>query len=81
MPQLNAADLKTLTPRQIEDARTAGHLAVLLGADPAEADLIERATTDPITTTDVRRLAALGRHDLIEAARLGGRLTLTTTED
>lgn len=77
MSQLTREDLKAMTPEAIDTARIEGRLAVLLGADPDDADLIERATTEPITHADVQRLARLKRHDLIDAARTTNRIAAT----
>ena len=73
--QLTRADLDGMAPEEIAAAHDAGRLAVLLGMDPADAALITRAQSDPITLDDVRDLARLGRHDLVNDAHRDGRIT------
>lgn len=77
--QLTRDDLDAMNPQQIEAARVAGRLATILGSPPADAAMLDRAT-GTLTPQDVRDLAALGRHDLIEQARTDNRITYTESE-
>lgn len=76
--QLTRADLKGMTPHAIEKAREDGRLANLLGTPPEQTNLLDRAT-GPLSRQDIRDLAALGRHDLIEKARVEQRVDTTPT--
>jgi len=78
--QLTAEDVKKLYAEkkydEIEAARRDGRLGVVLGQDPAEVSLLERARgTGPLTAADVHGLSELGEHELIDQARRSGRLT------
>lgn len=75
--QLTRADLKTMTPAAIEQAHNEGRFAALLGAPADEVALIDRATGD-LTPVDIRALADIGRHDLIDKAHTEGRISLDT---
>lgn len=75
--QLTEDDLKTMTPDAIDDARLAGRCDALLGVPPEDVALLDRARhgTDPLNDTDVERLSALGRHELILTAAAADRIT------
>lgn len=83
--QLTAADVKRLYAEkryaEIETARRAGRLDLTLGMAPADVATLDKARgTGPLTTADVHALSLLGEHNLIEAARLAGRLTYLNTD-
>ncbi|WP_106814262.1 hypothetical protein [Microbacterium timonense] len=67
--QLSRDDLAGMTPAQITEAHDAGRFNDLIGIDPADTALVQRASAPDIrhtfTATEVRRLRALGRHDLV----------------
>jgi hypothetical protein len=77
--QLTAEDVHRLyTERRygdIVEAHKAGHLRRLLGVPEDQIALLDRATTGMLGRRDLTRLQRLGRHDLIEHARLAGRIT------
>jgi hypothetical protein len=80
--QLDASQLTSvagMTPEAINTAREAGRLQVLLGADPDEVALTQRAQHGRIDIDTVHQLADLGRHDLIEQARESGRIDYPNT--
>lgn len=80
--QLTRDDMKRMTPDEIATAYDAGRFDVALGGrTDDEADLIARAATEDVTATEVRALAAIGRHDLINDAHRDGRITFTNTYD
>lgn len=75
--QLTEADLGSMTPHQINDARREGRLTALLGGDVIAADVVRRATAgERITLEDVNRLTRAGRSDLINAAHRDDRIDL-----
>ena len=76
--QLGRADLSTMTPEQIEAARLDGRLDRVLGIPDHVIALTEKARTGRIDTDDARTLLALGRHDLIDAARVDDRIDYAT---
>jgi hypothetical protein len=64
--QLNAADLKAMTPDQIVIAEAAGRLNVLLGMNTDDAETIRLAESgQPVTPEHIHRLSELGRHELV----------------
>ena len=75
--QLTRADLKGMSLDAIADARDAGRLDTLLGLLGPDGDLFKRAATEVIGRADIKELAALGRYDLIEEARITDRITYT----
>jgi hypothetical protein len=79
--QLDAADLAGMGWREIDAAREAGRLDVLLGVDPAVVELRERATTGRITSAEAAELNRLRLHDLVTAAHSEGRIDDNTTEE
>ena len=76
--QLTSADVSRLTKErkydEIEAARQDGRLALLLGTPQEEVDLIAKALTERIDLADVQALTAIGRPDLINAAREADRI-------
>jgi hypothetical protein len=78
--QLNAADLKAMTPDQIVIAEAAGRLNVLLGMGLEDADAIRLAEAgEPITADQVRRLTSLDRHELVITAYENNNVTKENT--
>ena len=77
LTQLSSID--GMSPEAITEAREAGRLQVLMGADPAEVALSQRAAHGRINTDDVKALFAAGHHDLITAARADDRIDLPAT--
>jgi hypothetical protein len=77
--QLTAADLATMSHHDIETAREAGRLDLLLGVPAADVALTTRAREGRINADDARALAAIGRHDLIEDARASDRIDYPTS--
>lgn len=75
--QLTRADLKTMSLDAIAEAKDAGRLDALLGFQGPDNDLFKRAETEVIGRADIKQLAALGRHDLIEVARATDRINYT----
>jgi len=80
--QLVQSDLKVMSVDQIDTAHRAGQSARLLGASDEEVALMH-AATGTLDPENILALAKAGRHDLIDAARIEGRLNLhhTTTKD
>ena len=77
--QLTTEDVKKLYAErrydEIEAARKEGRLGLVLGQDPADVALLERARgTGPLTADDVHELTRLGEHQLIVNANRDGRL-------
>jgi hypothetical protein len=70
-----------MTPEQIETARLDGRLDRVLGVPDHVIALAAKARTERIDAADVRALAALGRHDLIEAARTDDRIDYPNQEN
>jgi hypothetical protein len=73
--QLAEADLKSMTPEQIVEAKDTGRLDALLGVPQDAIDLITRAKTGHLDRADLRELTRLNQHDLINAAHSEGRIT------
>ena len=76
MTQLNRDDMSGLTPEEIDEAHEQDRFALMLGADPDKAALLDRAH-DPnatLTAADLKALRAAGRDDLIDEAYTSGRL-------
>lgn len=72
--QLTRSDLASMMPSAVEQARKDGRLDNILGVAKSETDLLERTQSGPVTRADLTALAALGRHDLIEKARVEQRI-------
>lgn len=74
--QLTEEDLRAMTPEAINEARLAGRCDALLGVPAEDVALLDRARhgTDPLDHTDLERLSALGKHDLILAAAAADRI-------
>lgn len=81
LSQLGQADIEGMSPQKIEEAREAGRLQVLLGADPAEVALTQRAKHDRLTPGDVKALYAAGHHQLIADAQTDGRIDYPNQKD
>ena len=82
--QLDLSQLTTIegmSPEAITEAREAGRLQVLMGTDPAEVALAQRAAHGRINTDDVKALFAAGHHDLITAARADNRIDYPNQEN
>lgn len=77
--QLTAADLATMSHDDIETARNAGQLERILGVPDDQIALTTRAREGRINADDARALAAIGRHDLIETARVDDRIDYPTS--
>ena len=75
--QLTHEALTSMTDDQIVQARADGRLNVLLGMDPAEAELLTRAKTSNLTAADEQALNRLHQYELITAAHREGRINLT----
>lgn len=73
--QLTVADLKSMTPEAILEAKAGGLLNRVLGIPDEETALVHRARNASIDITDVRELNRLGRHDLVADAQRAGRIT------
>jgi hypothetical protein len=74
LSQLTEADIAGWKPEAINQAREAGRLQVLLGADPDEVALTQRAKHGRIDVEDVKALWDAGHHALIETARADDRI-------
>jgi len=72
--QLSRADIKDMTPEQIDQAYQGGKFNALLGMPQEDAELIDRARDGGIDMNDVRRLRALGQHELIADAYHANRI-------
>lgn len=72
MTQYTREDLAHMTSEEIARAHDNGEFAQALGMTEADANLI--ATDGPLNRDDIRRLAELGRHDLIVAAHENNRI-------
>lgn len=76
--QLSAADLASMTPRDIDEARRTGRLDRLLGVPQADTDLLNRARNGGrLDRADCKRLSELDHPDLIVAARDDDRINYT----
>lgn len=80
-PQLSQDDLGAMSPQQITDARDSGQLDSLLGVPDDEIELKARATIGRLSIDDVKALAAIQRHDLIETARADQRIDYPNQEN
>lgn len=74
--QLSRADLEDMTSDQIMTARDEGRFDVILGIPSTQVALLERARNGIIDVADVDSLTEIHREDLIEAARVDGRITM-----
>jgi hypothetical protein len=76
--QLDRAEVRRLYAEEkydeIERARTEGLLDVLLGVHSDDIALLDRAKTGRLGRDDIVRLSGIGRHDLVEMARVDGRI-------
>jgi hypothetical protein len=76
MTQLNRDDLAGMTSEAIVEAHDNGQLDQLLGTPAEDIAVLDRARSGEfITLADVRTLAGLGRHELINDAHRAGRIT------
>lgn len=79
--QIEQHELAGMSPTAIDEARQAGRLDLLLGADPADVELRERAVAGRITQAEAARLNALHHYDLTVKAFNEGRLITDTEEN
>lgn len=75
--QLNDSDLESMTAQQVAEAYDTGRLDSLLGGDPDDVSVLDKARrgTDPLTPSDIKHLSDLGAHQLIADAYDANRIT------
>jgi hypothetical protein len=74
MTQIDRDALEGMSAEAIVQAHENGQLDQMLGVDPEHIAVLDRAREGLITLADVRVLAQLDRHDLINDAHREGRI-------